>query len=102
MIYDMLSHKSRLLTDELGDYPQWSPDGKFVYFNSPYWNSRGIKGGVYRWNASTNATELMAAYPDFILTGLYGVAYSITPAGQILLLRDVSTRDLYALDVDLP
>jgi DNA-binding winged helix-turn-helix (wHTH) protein/Tol biopolymer transport system component len=102
MIYDMRSHQSRLLTDELSDYIQWSADGNFVYFNSPYWGSRGIKGGVYRWNFSSNKTELVAPYPDFILTGLYGVGYTVTPGGEILLLRDVSTRDLYALDMELP
>jgi hypothetical protein len=41
-------------------------------------------------------------YPDFLLAGIYGVSYGLTPEGDILMLRDLSTRDLYALDVDLP
>jgi hypothetical protein len=41
-------------------------------------------------------------YPEFLLTGVFSVSYGVTPDGAILLLRDTSTRDLYALDLDMP
>jgi hypothetical protein len=40
--------------------------------------------------------------PDFLLAGVYGVGFGLTPHGDILMLRDLSTRDLYALDLELP
>ena len=54
---------------------------------------------VFRWKPSTNTTDTVVTYLDFLLAGIYGIAYLVTPNGEILAL---STRDLYALDVDLP
>jgi Tol biopolymer transport system component len=101
MLYDMVSHKTRALA-ESADYPRWSADGQYVYFNSIYFSPHGKSGGVYRWNISTNKTETVTSYPDFLLTGAWGVCFGITPEGETLLVRDVSTRDLYALDMELP
>ncbi len=100
MLYDMVSHQTRTLAT-LGDYPRWSADGQYVYFSTPYWNG-GSNGGVYRWNVATHATEIVTPYPEFLLTGAWGVCYGLTPDGETLMLRDVSTRDLYALDMELP
>jgi DNA-binding winged helix-turn-helix (wHTH) protein/Tol biopolymer transport system component len=101
MLYDMVSHKTRALA-EAADYPRWSTDGQYVYFSSIYFSPRGKSGGVHRWNISTNKTENVTSYPDFLLTGAWGVCFGITPEGETLLVRDVSARDLYALDMELP
>lgn len=101
VLYDIADHTRRSVA-ELADYPRWSADGKFVYFSSQYFSAKGRTGGVYRWNASTNAIELVARYPEFLLTGAFGVDYGITPDGAILMLKDISNRDLYSLELDLP
>jgi hypothetical protein len=101
MLYDVAAHNTRVLA-ELADYPRWSSDGQYVYFSTLYFSAPGKNGGVFRWKLSTNTTETVVKYPDFLLTGIFGVFYGVTPGGEILLLRDLSTRDLYALDVDLP
>jgi DNA-binding winged helix-turn-helix (wHTH) protein/Tol biopolymer transport system component len=101
MIYDMAAHNARILA-ELADYPRWSADGQYVYFSTPYFRRRGKTAGVYRWKISTNTTETVVTYPDFLLAGVWGVDYGLTPEGAILFLRDLSTRDLYALDMELP
>jgi DNA-binding winged helix-turn-helix (wHTH) protein/Tol biopolymer transport system component len=102
MLYDMVTHNTRILGG-VADYPRWSADGQYVYFSTPYFfNPRGNTSGVYRWKFSTNTTEAVITYPDFLLAGVYGVSYGLTPAGEILMLRDLSTRDLYALDLELP
>ena len=101
VLYDIATQTTRELA-ELGDYPRWSRDGKFVYYNSTYFSHVRGAGGVWRWNASKNSKELLLKFPDFLLTGAYGVTFSLTPDGSILLLKDVSNRDLYALDLDLP
>jgi Tol biopolymer transport system component len=99
-LYDMVSHKTQAVAGP-ADYPRWSADGQYVYFSTLYFRTRGT-GGVYRWKVSTNTTETVVRYPDFRLAGVWGVSYGLTPDGAPLLLRDLSTRDLYALDVELP
>jgi Tol biopolymer transport system component len=101
ILYNIAAHTTRGLADTV-DYPRWSTDGKFVYFNNVYFSSKGRTGGIRRWNASTNNIETLLKFPDFLLTGAYGVTFSLTPDNSILLVKDVSNRDLYALDLDLP
>jgi hypothetical protein len=101
MLYDMATHNIQTLA-ELADYPRWSSDGQYVYFSTMYFSGPGKNGGVYRLKLSNTSTETVMRYPDFLLTGIFGVSYGVTPDGEILTLRDLSTRDLYALDVDLP
>ena len=101
ILYDVAAHNTRTLAD-LADYPRWSSDGQYVYFSTMYFSGPGKDGGVYRWKLSTNSTETVMKYPDFLLTGIFGVSFGVTPNGEILALRDLSTHDLYALDVDLP
>jgi len=55
-----------------------------------------------RWNASTNNVETLLKFPDFVLTGWYGVTFTLNPDGSIVFLKEASNRDLYALDLDLP
>jgi len=101
MLYDMATHNIQTLA-ELADYPRWSSDGQYVYFSTMYFSGPGKNGGVYRLKLSNKSTETVMRFPDFLLTGIFGVSYGVTPDGEILTLRDLSTRDLYALDVDLP
>jgi DNA-binding winged helix-turn-helix (wHTH) protein/Tol biopolymer transport system component len=101
ILYDVAAHNTRTLAD-LADYPRWSSDGQYVYFSTMYFSGPGKDGGVYRWKLSTNTTETVMKYPDFLLTGIFGVSFGVTPNGEILALRDLSTHDLFALDVDLP
>jgi sugar lactone lactonase YvrE len=101
VLYNRSTASTRVLSG-LADYPRWSPDGKFVYFNDLYFSASGRNGGVERWNASTNTIEILLKFPNFLLTGAYGVTFSLTPDGSILLVQDTSNRDLYSLDLDLP
>ena len=101
VLYNISTHAARALAPR-GTNPRWSHDGKFAYFSSPYFTPEDAKGGIYRWNAATNAVELVVKNPNFSLTGAYGISYSVTPDGSILVLKDVSNRDLYALDLELP
>lgn len=100
MLYDIAARSTRVLA-QAGDYPHWSADGQYVYFNTSYFRS-GSEGGVYRWKVSSQATEVVTKYPEFLLAGAWGVSYGLTPEGETLMLRDTSSRDLYALDIELP
>ena len=101
VLYDTASRTVRTL-GRIAAYPHWSSNGKALYFSSPYFDVTGINGGVYRMDLATNSTTTLAQYPEFLLTGAFGVSYAITPDGSVLLLRDITTRDLYVIDLDLP
>jgi hypothetical protein len=101
MLYDMASRTTRTLA-ELADYPRWSVDGRYVYYSTLFFTTNGKSGGVHRWKMANNTTEMVTGSPDFPLAGVWGVSYSLTPEGDLLLLRDLSTRDLYALELVLP
>ncbi len=101
VLYDITSQKNRTLA-ERAEYPRWSSDGKYVYFRTPYFRGGIENPGVYRWRASTNTIEKVLASPGFPLTGVLGVWSSVTPEGAPLLVRDMSTHDIYRLDVELP
>jgi DNA-binding winged helix-turn-helix (wHTH) protein/Tol biopolymer transport system component len=100
-LYDIATHTKRKLAEN-ADYPRWSRDGKFVYYDNLYFSATGTRGGVCRWSASTDKVDTLAKYPDYLLAGVDGVTFTLTPDGGILLLKDVSNRDLYSLDLDLP
>ena len=100
-LYDMLSHNTRALAEE-ADYPRWSADGIYVFFRTVYFLPGVENPGIYRWQASANTIEKVLAPPDFPLCGILGVWSGLTPDGALLLVRDLSTRDLYRLDMELP
>lgn len=102
MLYDMLSHNTGTLAEN-ADYPRWSSDGKYVYFRTRYFGLVPAENpGVYRWRGSTNAIEKVLASPDFPLIGVDGVWSGVTPEGAPLLVRNLSTSDIYRLDLELP
>ncbi len=100
-LYDTVSHETRLLAG-LADYPIWSADGKYVYFSTLFFRGRTQETGLFRWQESTNKIEKIINSPDFLMSGIWGVWFGLTPTGDPLVVRDLSSTDLYALDLDLP
>jgi Tol biopolymer transport system component len=101
MLYDVAAQNTRVLA-KIADYPRWSADGQYVYFSTLFFSVTEKNSGIYRCKIANNTTELVTGLPDFPLSGVWGVSFSITPEGKTLLLRDLSTRDLYALELALP
>jgi Tol biopolymer transport system component len=101
VLYDLNSHGVQLLADA-ADYPQWSKGGEFVYFRTPYYAAGNAPHGIFRWRAATGKVEQVVAAPDFPLTGLFGIWSGVAPDGAPLVLRNLGTRDIYRLDLDLP
>ena len=99
ILYDTVSHETRALAG-LADYPAWSADGKYAYFSTLYF--RRPEAGIFRWDLATNRIEKVMGLPDFLLGGVWGNWFGLTPNGDPLVVRDMSSTDLYALDLDLP
>ena len=80
-------------------YPSWSRDGKYLYFLT----TGAENPGYYR-------VELGKAKPEPLVDlrnlhqffGGLGAWSGITPEGSPLFVRDVSTDEIYALDLELP
>jgi serine/threonine protein kinase len=103
VLYDVIAGTTRQLA-EVGDYPTWSDDGKYVYYSTLAWRivfGPG-KAAIYRVKVADGSIERVAPAPAFILAGNWGFWTGLAPDGSILLLRELGTSDVYALDADLP
>jgi sugar lactone lactonase YvrE len=101
VLYDMVSGASRQLA-EVADYPSWSADGKYVYYSTLTPDIAREKTGVYRVKIADGSVELMVPAPNFPLAGSWGIWNGLTPDGSIMLVRELGTSDIYALDAELP
>jgi eukaryotic-like serine/threonine-protein kinase len=100
-IYDTTSQAVKIL-EQAADFPRWSADGKFVSFRTPYFRPPIQNSGTFRWIVATNKIERLVADPDFRLNGVSGAWSGLTPDGSVLLFRDLTTTDLYVLELQLP
>jgi Tol biopolymer transport system component len=80
-------------------YPNWSRDGKYVYYDA----GTGDQAGFYRVHVSDRSVERIVDLKDLRrAVGSFGPWAGLAPDDSPLLLRDTSTQEIYALDVDLP
>jgi Tol biopolymer transport system component/DNA-binding winged helix-turn-helix (wHTH) protein len=81
----------------VGGFPSWSKDGQYVYVfgaNATY--------AVLRIRISDHKVEQVADFKALATTGRYGGSLALAPDDSLLLLRDVGTQDVYALDWEVP
>jgi len=80
-------------------YPSWSSDGKYLYFDT----SETGSPAYYRVKLGQSHPELLVDLKDIKqFSGGLGLWSAITPDGSPLFVRDLSTDEIYALDLDLP
>ena len=84
-------------------YPHWSAHGDYVYFlGGPGGPSAGQPGGVFRVQISDHKLEQVVSLKDFRQVPGWGTWTAPAPDDSPLLLRDVGTQDIYALDWEAP
>jgi eukaryotic-like serine/threonine-protein kinase len=101
MLYDFKTQKwSEWLTEANDiDYPQWSADSRYVYYDN-----------FVTGNPKCHRIKIGDHHPEdlFSLSGLrryfgtWGSWSGQAPDDSRLFVRDVSTQEIYALDVDFP
>jgi Tol biopolymer transport system component len=81
-------------------YPAWSRDGEYLYFDTYSTEAPGY----YRIKLGQTRPELVVDSKDLKRSsgGQKGTWSGITPDDSPLFLRDVSTDEIYALDLELP
>ena len=89
---------SEIVSHSVGSM-QWSGDNKYVYFDT----GLGAEQAVYRVRLQDRNVELIGNFQDFRRTVLPWVSWmGLTPDGSPLLMRDISTQEVYALDFEAP
>ena len=79
-------------------YPNWSRDGSYVYFHS-----FGSDPALYRVRISDHKLERIVGLKGVRLTiGIAGTWCGLAPDDSPLLLRDVGSQEIYALDLQVP
>ncbi len=83
------------------EYPTWSHDGHFIYFESTNLTTTiSSEPGIYRIPAAGGRAEKVVDLKGFRDGGFLGVWSGLDPGDNPLLIRGVGTRDVYALALD--
>ena len=99
MLFDFGTHKwTELLKMNVG-WTNWSQDSKYIYFDS----GLSENPAFYRVRVADRKLERVADLKGFRRVVFAWIPWSgITPDGAPLLLRDISSQEVYALDLDTP
>jgi len=102
MIYDFENEKWSDWLSETGaiGFPNWSPDSKYLYYDNTFTEHatfRRIRVGSTR-SELVNDLKNLRRYP----APLAGAWSGIAPDGSPLFARDLSTNEIYGLDLSLP
>ncbi len=80
-------------------YPVWAKDGKSIYIE----RFHAVEPSVHRLKLGESKSEVFLSWGDLRrFSGLWGSWSGIAPDGSVLAVRDVSSHEVYALDLQLP
>jgi Tol biopolymer transport system component len=96
MLFDTRTQKwSELPQKGVVDSPEWSRDGRFIYFRRP----RGDMG-VFRIPLKGGKAERIIDLTDWHDAGANGKYMGLDPTDAPLLLRDIGSDEIYSLTLD--
>jgi len=98
LLFDFTTQKWVELVKMVVSYPSWSQDGSYVYFDTP----QGDDVALSRVGISDRKLERLVSLKGFRRTGNFGPWFGLTSDDSPLLVRDVGTDEIYALDWDAP
>jgi Tol biopolymer transport system component/DNA-binding winged helix-turn-helix (wHTH) protein len=95
MLFDQNSWSTLAEGDHFG-FNQWSPDGKYIYSYS--WESGSGFAKIVRVRIEDRVQEEVVSLKDFPqLVDPFAEWFGLTPDGKLLLMRDRSVQEIYAL-----
>lgn len=97
-VFDLESqHWSELPLKGTVGFPEWSRDSRFIYFvHAPEQGGRGI----YRVGVTGGEPEQIVDLKDWQWSGWWDSWMGLDPTGAPLLLRNIGSSDIYALNLD--
>ena len=96
MLFDLNAKKWSELASALAAYPSWSRDGQYIYFEHP-----GSDPALLRVRVRDRKVERVVSLKGMSQTKDWGWM-GLDPDDSPLVLRDVGTQEIYALDVEFP
>jgi DNA-binding winged helix-turn-helix (wHTH) protein/Tol biopolymer transport system component len=102
MLFDASTRKWTKPCDCRVGYPTWSHDGKYLYFN--YYPAPDKPYRIVRLRVSDRKIEDVAELSKLGRTaaGSFGEWLGLAPDESALLARDISTEEIYALEMQWP
>ena len=99
-LYDFATRRWEDLITVPSSYPEWSHDGKCVYYTDSFAKSLP----VYRICLKDRKTDLVVSFTAAgkLAFGHFGSWTGLSPDDSILGMRDMSVEEIYALDTKLP
>jgi eukaryotic-like serine/threonine-protein kinase len=98
VLFDFKTKKWEELANINPAFPNWSRDGQYIHFHS-----YGTDAALYRVRIGDHKVEKIAELKEIRLAiGAIGTWCGLAPDGSPLVLRDVGTQEIYALDLQLP
>lgn len=95
-VFDFETQRWSLLERGMIGYPNFSRDGRFIYFMRP----RGDSAGIYRILTSGGKVERVVDMREFRQAGWFGFSLHLDPEDAPLVLRDAGSYDIYALTLE--
>ena len=99
-LYDFTTQTWQEFAPQTGvGFVEWSVDGHYLYFD----NGFGANPAVYRLRMDDHKVEQVASLKNFrrVIWGRLPWL-GLTPAGDPLLMRDIGSQEVYALDFEEP
>jgi len=84
---------SKLDSCDYFGFSQWSADGQYLYYRK--------EGGIYRRQIEDRKIEKLAT-PSPIRTDAWEPWWRLDPDGNLLILRNISKTEIFALDFEAP
>jgi Tol biopolymer transport system component len=97
MLFDFDTQKWEEIAKISLGYPTWSKSGEYLYFLH-----EEDQPSVMRIRVRDRKLERVADLKNFRQAGFYGVWLGLAPDDSPLLLRDMGTQEIYALDWQAP
>ena len=102
MLFDTSTQKWTKPCDCIGGYPVWSHDGKYLYFVQ--YPAPDREKRIARLRISDRKIEdvVETGKVGRVADGSFGAWLGLAPDGSPLLARDISTQEIYALEMKWP
>jgi hypothetical protein len=104
MLFDLSTQK---WTEAFGSemvWEQWSHDGRYLYFSDMHNPVQELHTRVVRLRLSDGKIENIVDLQNIgcLTTGSFGAWFGLAPDDSLLFARNISTQEIYALEVDWP
>jgi hypothetical protein len=103
MLFDSATQKwTEAFGFEMG-YPSWSRDGKYIYFFQDSYK-QDVREHIVRFRLSDRKIEDIGDLKNVgrRTTGTITAWFGLAPDDSPLFARDISTQEVYALEMDWP